>query len=131
VPTVLVVDDEAPVRQYLARVMAGEGYQVLVAGDGLEALAVLERSPTRVDLVITDVLMPGMGGPELAARLAAKPSPPPVLFVSGSYTEVPGPLVKKPFLPDDLSITARWVLHGGTRPILSSFASRTGSTLSA
>jgi CheY-like chemotaxis protein len=129
--TVLVVDDEEPLRQYLARVMAGDGYRVLVAGDGLEALAVLEQSPTRVDLVITDVRMPRMGGPELAARLAAKPSPPPVLFISGSHTEVPGPLVKKPFLPDDLSLTARSILHGGTRPILSSFVSTTGAALSA
>lgn len=119
-PTVLVVDDEEPVRRYLARVMADEGYQVLAAGDGLEALALLEQSPTRIDLVITDVLMPGMTGPELAARLATRPSRPPILFVSGSHTDVPGPLVKKPFLPADLSLTARWVLHGGTRPLLAS-----------
>jgi CheY-like chemotaxis protein len=118
--TVLVVDDEESLRRYLARVMADEGYRVLVAGDGLEALAVLEDSPTRVDLVITDVLMPGMTGTELAAQLAAKPSPPAVLFISGSHTEVPGPLIKKPFLPDDLSLTARWVLHSGRRPILAS-----------
>ncbi len=115
--TVLVVDDEEPVRQYLARVMADEGYQVVTAGSGLEALAVLEQSSTRIDLVITDVLMPGMTGPELAARVAALPSPPPVLFVSGSHTDVPGPLVRKPFLPMDLSLTVRWVLHGGSRPV--------------
>jgi two-component system, cell cycle sensor histidine kinase and response regulator CckA len=117
VPTVLVVDDEEPLRRYLGRVMADEGYHVLTAESGLEALAVLEHSPTRIDLVITDVLMPGMTGPELAARLAARPSPPPILFVSGSHIDVPGPLVRKPFLPDDLSLTARWVLHGG-RPQL-------------
>ena len=119
-PTVLVVDDEEPLRRYLARVMTDEGYHVLIAESGLEALAVLEHSTTRVDLVITDVLMPGMTGPELAVRLAAQPSPPPILFVSGSHTDVPGPLVRKPFLPDDLSLTARWVLHGGRRPILAS-----------
>jgi CheY-like chemotaxis protein len=114
----MVVDDEEAVRRYLTRVLVDEGYHVLAAGDGLEALALLEQTPTRIDLVITDVLMPGMTGPELAERLATRPSPPPVLFVSGSHTDVPGPLVKKPFLPADLSLTARWVLHGGSRPLL-------------
>jgi two-component system cell cycle sensor histidine kinase/response regulator CckA len=118
--TVLVVDDEEPLRRYLARVMEDEGYRVLTAGGGLEALAVIEQSPTKVDLVITDVLMPGMSGIELANRLAAMPVSPPVLFTSGSHINVPGPLVKKPFLPDDLRLTARWVLHSGKRPLLAS-----------
>ena len=112
--TVLVVDDEFPIRHYIARVMADEGYHVLTAGDGIEALAVLERSDPRVDLVITDVLMPLMTGPELAAQLAVQQLPPPVLFVSGGHSlgDVPGPMLQKPFLPADLSALVRSLISG-------------------
>ena len=107
--TVMVVDDEMPLRHYMARVMADEGYGVLMAADGLEALQLLEKSDSRVDLVITDVVMPVMTGPELAALLAAQPLSPPVLFVSGSHSlrDVPGPMLQKPFLPSDLSALVR------------------------
>jgi len=107
--TVLVVDDEMQLRHYMERVMADEGYRVLTAADGMEALALLQRSDSKVDLVITDVRMPRMSGPELAAHLAAQVLPPPVLFVSGGHTfgDVPGPMLRKPFLPDDLSAMVR------------------------
>ncbi len=108
-PTVLVVDDEMPLRQYMARVMADDGYRVLMATDGVEALAMVDRSDPRVDLVITDVTMPLMNGAELAAQLATQLLPPPVLFVSGGHglTDVPGPMLQKPFLPADLSALVR------------------------
>ena len=112
VPTVLVVDDEASLRLYMARVLEDEGYAVLEAENGPEALSMLDAGETgSVQLVITDVRMPGMSGKDLAARLAERPSSPPVLFVSGSHTDVPGPLLKKPFLPDDLTAVARNLLH--------------------
>jgi CheY-like chemotaxis protein len=113
--TVLVVDDEMPLRHYMARVMADEGYRVLMAADGIEALAMLERGDSRVDLVITDVLMPLMTGPELAAQLAAQLLPPPVLFVSGGHGmgDVPGPILQKPFLPAELSALVRSLINGG------------------
>ncbi len=112
--TILVVDDEMPLRRYMARVMADEGYRVLTAADGIEALAVLQMSGSRVDLVITDVLMPLMTGPELAAQLAAQQLPPPVLFVSGGHSlgDVPGPTLHKPFLPADLSALVRSLIRG-------------------
>jgi two-component system cell cycle sensor histidine kinase/response regulator CckA len=112
--TVLVVDDEMPLRHYMARVMADEGYRVLTAADGIEALALLERSDSRVDLVITDVMMPLMTGPELAAELASQLLPPPVLFVSGGHSlgDVPGPILQKPFLPGDLSALVRSLISG-------------------
>ncbi len=117
--TVLVVDDEAPLRHYMARVMTDDGYRVLVAADGKEALALVENADSRVDLVITDVIMPLMTGPELAAQLATQLLPPPVLFVSGSHNlrDVPGPMLRKPFLPDDLSTMVRSLISNGAEAL--------------
>ena len=114
--TVLVVDDEEPLRRYMERVMADDGYRVLVAGSGLEALALLERCRRGIHLVITDVTMPLMSGPEMVARMVTQPEPPPVLFVSGGHTyeDLPGPLLRKPFLPSDLSRVVRGVLGSRT-----------------
>jgi CheY-like chemotaxis protein len=112
VPTVLVVDDEAALRLYMARILEDEGYTVLKAENGLEALSLLWQAEVGgVDLVITDVLMPLMGGMDLAVQLAERTWAPPVLFVSGSHTEVPGPLLRKPFLPADLTAAARNLLQ--------------------
>jgi CheY-like chemotaxis protein len=78
--TVLVVDDEEPLRHYMGRVLADDGYRVLVAGNGLEALALLEKCAPGIHLVVTDVSMPMMTGPEMAAHIATQPEPPPVLL---------------------------------------------------
>ena len=67
-PTILIVEDEAALRKLVRRVLEDDGRRVLDAGNGHEALAVLEREGDRVDLMITDVVMPGMNGPELVAR---------------------------------------------------------------
>jgi CheY-like chemotaxis protein len=110
--TVLVVDDEESLRRYMGRVMTDEGYRVLVAGSGEEALRLLDLCGAQIDLVITDVSMPTMTGPEMVARLVNQPGPPPVLFVSGGhgYPDLPGPLLKKPFLPSDLRAFVRGAL---------------------
>lgn len=102
--TVLVVDDEQAVRQHMARVLEGEGHRVLLAEDANKALAWLNRYMPRIHLVVTDVLLPGMTGPELAMRVALLSPPPPVLFVSGGHHlgELPGPILWKPFLPTEL-----------------------------
>jgi CheY-like chemotaxis protein len=110
-PTVLVVDDERSVRVYMARVLESDGYRVLEAQNGIDALSVLENEVTgKVLLVVTDVVMPHMDGMDLARKIASRPSAPPVLFVSGSHSEVPGPLLRKPFLASDLSALARDLL---------------------
>jgi two-component system, cell cycle sensor histidine kinase and response regulator CckA len=83
--TVLVVEDEPPLRALAARVLAGAGYTVLQAGSGAEALALIaDHDP--VHLVFTDVVMPGMNGRELVARLSALRPAMRVLYTSG-YTE--------------------------------------------
>jgi two-component system, cell cycle sensor histidine kinase and response regulator CckA len=70
--TILVVDDEVALRHILARQLRNEGYTVLEAGYGLEALEVARNSPEPIDLVLSDIVMPGMIGTELAQRLLAE-----------------------------------------------------------
>jgi DNA-binding NtrC family response regulator len=67
--TILVVDDEVTLRQLLARQLRNDGYSVLEAAYGMEALAVARSSPKPIDLVLSDIIMPGMIGTELAQRL--------------------------------------------------------------
>jgi CheY-like chemotaxis protein len=118
--TVLVVDDEEPLRLYVTRIMEDEGYRTIGAGDGVEALRLIDESEELVQLVITDVLMPNMNGLELAALLARRPHAPPVLFMSGNYfeTKLTGPLLAKPFLPQDLSRMVRRLLEFQPGPLL-------------
>ncbi len=112
--TVLLVEDEAPVRAFAARALRLQGYQVYEAQDGEQALEFLEDPALRVDLFVTDVIMPGIDGPGWVAQaLAARPATP-VVFVSG-YTEdtLSAALVRipravflgKPFSLRDLSAT--------------------------
>ena len=70
--TILVVDDEVSLRELLVRQLRSEGYTVLEAGFGMEALAVARTSPEPIHLVLTDIRMPGMLGTELAQRLVAE-----------------------------------------------------------
>jgi DNA-binding NtrC family response regulator len=70
--TILVVDDELPLRHLLVRQLRSEGYKVLEAGYGMEALDVARASPDPIQLVLSDIRMPGMTGPELAQRLLAE-----------------------------------------------------------
>jgi CheY-like chemotaxis protein len=65
--TILVVEDEEPVQQLVADLLEEEGYRVLVAGDGAQALALMQSDPP--DLVISDLMMPVMSGVELCRRL--------------------------------------------------------------
>jgi DNA-binding response OmpR family regulator len=111
--TVLVVDDDEAVRQYMARVLEHEGYRVLLAADADEALVMLKRYLPRIHLVVTDVLLPRMTGPELALWVALQSPPPPVLFVSGGHNlgELPGPILWKPFLPTELTAAVSSLIY--------------------
>jgi signal transduction histidine kinase/CheY-like chemotaxis protein len=81
--TVLVVDDEPTLRSVIRRSLLREGYEVLVAEDGTRALALARAHPTHIDLVITDVVMPGLTGLELARELSSERPGLSVLFISG------------------------------------------------
>ena len=84
--TVLVVEDDARVRQVVARVLSQKGYTLLVAPDGATALALAEQYAGTIDLVVTDLVMPGMAGRELARALKSERAEVRVLFMSG-YTD--------------------------------------------
>jgi two-component system, cell cycle sensor histidine kinase and response regulator CckA len=116
---VLVVEDEESVRTMIARTLDAEGYQVREAGDGQEALALLEENAGAVDLIITDLAMPQLSGRELAERVGRSRPDLPVLFISG-YTddemirrgliEPDQPFISKPFTPDTLAARVRALL---------------------
>jgi CheY-like chemotaxis protein len=84
--TVLLVEDEAAVRSTARRTLERSGYQVLEARHGADALLVWSRARDSIDLVVTDVRMPEMDGPELVAALRAERPNLPVLFTSGYLT---------------------------------------------
>ena len=85
---ILVVEDAESIRRMVCAMLNQSGYRCLDACDGAEALRLVETSPDAIDLVLTDVMMPNMGGPELARRLARLRPELRVLFMSG-YSEDP------------------------------------------
>ena len=108
---VLVVDDEPGVRDLVCRVLRGEGYRTLEAAHGGEALELMEAGTERVDLVVTDVVMPGMDGRELGRRLGQSQPALPILYISAydvndifrrGSPRSSAPFLQKPFPPDDL-----------------------------
>ena len=119
--TILVVDDEEAVRSSTRRALERAGYTVLAASDGADAVRLFTEHDGGIQLVITDVVMPGLGGRELVGRLKIMSPRLPVLFVSG-YTEEgvrqkgvlePGAAyLEKPFTPEKLLRRVREVLHG-------------------
>lgn len=84
--TILLVEDEAPVRAFAARALRLQGYQVFEAQDGEQALEFLEDAALQIDLFVTDVIMPGIDGPGWVAQALIQRPDTPVVFVSG-YTE--------------------------------------------
>jgi CheY-like chemotaxis protein len=83
--TVLVAEDEEMVRSIMARTLRDCGYSVLEAADGIQALDMVSDRDGRISLIVADVVMPGLGGREMASRLAEHWPDIPVLFTSG-YT---------------------------------------------
>ena len=78
---ILVVDDEAAIRDTLRMVLEYEGYEVATVGDGRAALAELDGAPAAA--VLLDIKMAGMDGLETLDRIVAREAPPPVLMISG------------------------------------------------
>jgi CheY-like chemotaxis protein len=81
-PTVLVVDDEPAIRALVSHMLRGAGYDVIEAWSGAEAWTYFQRRPHGVDLLLTDVVMPGVPGTELAARARGVRPSLPVLLMS-------------------------------------------------
>jgi CheY-like chemotaxis protein len=97
--TVLVVDDEALIRTLVSRWLVGSRYAVIEAASGRGALEVLSDPARTVDLVVTDLAMPSMGGAELIAWVLAHRPELPVLCMTGHAEGVPPgiPVIDKPF----------------------------------
>jgi two-component system cell cycle sensor histidine kinase/response regulator CckA len=117
--TVLVVDDEEGLRSIVCRTLEQEGYGTLEAGHGAEALEVIEKAPARVDLVVTDVVMPGMDGRELGRRLTQRWPTLPILYISAydvndifrrGSPRTSAPFLQKPFPPEILITSVRQLL---------------------
>jgi CheY-like chemotaxis protein len=120
--TVLLVEDEAAVRALARRALEEHGYRVLVAGNGREALSVLALHEGPVHALVTDVVMPEMGGRELVERLCPARPEMRVLFVSGHADDASvrsgidtygAAYLQKPFALDALVATVRALLRSG------------------
>jgi PAS domain S-box-containing protein len=119
--TVLVVEDEEPLRRLIARVLESEGHEALLAEDSGQALKIVEEHPRPIGLLITDIVLPGgMRGDELAAVLTASYPGLPVLLISGYAHDAAEPAgsagarveyLAKPFSPQTLVDTVARMLH--------------------
>ena len=113
--TILLAEDDEKVRRMTTRLLEGAGYKVVAVSDGDEAVSVFGKEQERIDLVVSDVIMPGLGGRALYEKLKAIKADTPVLFCSGyssgkfdsEFFETENiQLLQKPYGPDDL---LRWV----------------------
>jgi two-component system, chemotaxis family, chemotaxis protein CheY len=122
--TVLLVEDHPDTRELYALVLGGEGYDVLEASDGAQALALLEHR--QVDIVVTDLAMPGVDGVELCRRIRAVPEARgvPILAVTGQANDAAlaniaaggaCAVCPKPVSPPDLALAVRALLAEGSR----------------
>jgi CheY-like chemotaxis protein len=116
---VLIVEDEEAVRLIVRRVLQDQGYAILEARDGNEALRICSQRGSEIDLVLSDVIMPGMGGRELSRALSSNRPSLPILFMSGynddgelaSTGGDPGPgVLAKPFTSETLARQVREAL---------------------
>ncbi len=119
--TVLLTEDEAHIREALAEYLEGLGIEVLQAGDGVDALEVAAGHDGRIDVLVTDLVMPRMSGPELANRLLLLREDLKIIYISGYTPEAMGEygvsggdavFLQKPFLLGDLANTIREATKG-------------------
>jgi CheY-like chemotaxis protein len=117
--TILLVDDEEGVRKLVSAVLQSNGYTVLEAANGAAALAVFEKNEHKIDMVLTDVVMPQMTGFELGEHLNEHSPELKILYMSGYRDNATGaagsrvrPFLHKPFTPDVLLGKVREVLDG-------------------
>ena len=112
--TILLVEDEPPVRQLFATALTRAGYRVFEARNGQEAVSTFADHERDIELLLTDMRMPYMGGAELARQLRAKNPALKLLCISGypgaDHDNVGADFLAKPFSRDDLLAKVREVL---------------------
>jgi CheY-like chemotaxis protein len=117
--TILLVEDQQGIRELVHVFLKGKGYSVLSAADGNEALKIAEGHVKPIDLLVTDVIMPNMGGQELAHRFTRAWPGTKVLFMSGNLDQaslsgdsqdVPAAVLQKPFPLETLLHKVRHIL---------------------
>lgn len=122
--TILLVEDEPSVRQLLTKTLADRGYRVHSAANGEEALGLFNQISRRIDLLLTDIVMPGVQGTVIARSLREKQPDLAVLLISGYAEDIVGPLpgeahkpafLHKPFTPQQLATRVREVLDSQNR----------------
>jgi CheY-like chemotaxis protein len=120
--TVLLVEDEASVRELVRKILEKYGYRVLPASDGAEALDIEGRYTGSLDLLLTDIVMPGLNGPDLAQRLVRRRPSMKVIYMSGFAHHLAAGLgsisrrtsfIQKPFSAETLASALRECLEGG------------------
>ena len=118
--TVLLVEDETGVRDLVRKMLERRGYCVLAAADGAAALAIEERHEGPIHLLLTDIVMPGMNGPDLAQRLVRRRPTMPVLYMSGfapsammdfGSLSARADFIQKPFAAETLAAKVRVCLN--------------------
>ena len=103
--TILVVDDEKPIRTLIALILRSAGHAVIAASNGVEGVAVFRSSPDRFDIILTDLKMPVLNGHQLVKLVRQTSASAKIICMSG-YTDEPIPasteFLQKPFTPDVL-----------------------------
>lgn len=117
---ILVVEDDPGIRSLVGRMLTREGYDVCCAAGADEALAMAASSDPAIDLVVCDVVLPGLNGREVVARLQAGCAGTRAIYMSGHTThsllangtfQEENPFLHKPFTPSELAMKVREVLH--------------------
>jgi len=129
-PTVLVVDDEPLILKMMALALEQDGFTVLTAESGAQAIAIARSRPGVIDVLVSDVVMPGMDGPTMASKLRKDDPELQILFMSGFCESAvldntrPFPLLAKPFSLGTLLLTVRELVsrsalkpHGLAAPV--------------
>jgi len=127
--TILVVEDQTTVRHFAGTALRQYGYHVVEASDGYEAMSLADQYAGEIQLLLTDVVMPGMNGKELSERLKGLRPNLKILFTSGYTADVIADrgvldrgvaFLHKPFGPEELAAKVREMLADPSKPIVGS-----------
>ena len=118
--TILLVEDELSVQTVVGRLLRKLGYTVLIADDGVEGVSLFDEHSEEIDLVVTDIVMPGQTGIGMAEELRSRRPDLRILFISGYAGHdadsmdgpLPQPFLPKPFSVEELAEAIRGILDG-------------------